>query len=84
MTAHKISFATIEPSPRSASNTCYARKPSLPDDVPLENDLMHQKIILNLSTRWALENKIVSMDGCGMYGFLAFKTFIKCPLSSVT
>lgn len=67
----KISLTIAKLYPCIASNTCCARMPSVPLDVPLENNLMHQKIVSTLATRQALKNKVVDMEGGVMYRCLA-------------
>lgn len=74
--AHKRSPIITEHSSYSVSNKIYARKPSLPHDVYLGNDLIHLKIVSTSVTRGALENKVANMKGDGLFRFLASKTFI--------
>jgi hypothetical protein len=60
-----------EPSPHKASNMCWARKPSLPHDVPLGKDLMRPRTVSTSATSGASGNKAVDMEGGGMYRCLS-------------
>ncbi|GKB12379.1 hypothetical protein Tco_0846302 [Tanacetum coccineum] len=51
-------------------------KPSLPQEVPLGNDLMQLKTLSISTTRGGSKNVMLGMDGGGFYGCLASKALI--------
>jgi len=80
----KRSVETADPSPHNASKRCCARKPSLPQEVPLGNDLRHPRTLSTVAIRGGSEYITFGIDGGGILGCLAINAFMVLPLKGAT